>query len=159
MDCSSDSGTPLYSYHPYKKNSTNQTNRITGRGSTVLHTQQPKEARDLKNLLFGKEFKGCPVVKPRVNLTYFLGWLWQATSVTFSYFVLVGSASFSLIWDLFSQTVIGENFTRKIEWVMHICTSVLRSFTQSMFIVISSLFSVNKALLVPVLKVPQIKKT
>ena len=53
MDCSSDSGTPLYSYHPYKKNSTNQTNRITGRGSTVLHTQQPKEASKEFNRVVG----------------------------------------------------------------------------------------------------------
>ena len=57
MDYSSDSGMPLYSYHPYKKFSSNQTNRITGRGPKVLHTQQTKEARDMINILFGKEFK------------------------------------------------------------------------------------------------------
>ena len=56
MDYSSDYGTPLYSFHPYKKNSSNQTNRITGRGSKVLHTQQTKEERDMINLLFGKKF-------------------------------------------------------------------------------------------------------
>ena len=90
------------------------------------------------------------------NLTYFLGWLWQAVSVTFSYFVVVGSASFFLVWDLFSQTVVGENFKRKIEWVTNLCTPVLRFFTQGMFIVVSSMFSVNRSLLVPVLKVSQI---
>ena len=58
MDYSSDSGTPLYSYHPYKKISANRsTDRITGRGSKVLNTQKTKEAKDMINLLFGKEFK------------------------------------------------------------------------------------------------------
>ena len=63
---------------------------------------------------------------------------------------MVGSASFFLVWDVFSQTVVGE----KIEWLMHLCTPVLKG----MFIAVSSLFSVNKLVLVPVLKVPQIKK-
>ena len=94
------------------------------------------------------------------NSTYFnfLGWLWQATSVTFSYFVVVGSASFFLVWDVFSQTVVGENFKKYLEWVTHLCTPVWRFFSQGMFITISSLFSANKLILVPVLKVPQIKK-
>ena len=57
MDCSSDYGTPLYSYHPYKKISANRsTERITGRGSKVFQTQQTKEVMPLTNLLFGKEF-------------------------------------------------------------------------------------------------------
>ncbi len=58
MGGSADSCTPLYSYHPYKKISSNPTNRITGRGSTVSHSQQPKEVGDLTSLLFGKEFTG-----------------------------------------------------------------------------------------------------
>ena len=60
MDCSSDYGTPLYSYHPYKKISANRsTERITGRGSKVFQTQQTKEVMPLISLLFGKNLTGA----------------------------------------------------------------------------------------------------